>query len=110
MPTSATLVLRNGKMVTMDRRFSIAEAVAIGDASILHVGRSVEMQPFVGPETRRIDLQGKCVIPGLIDTHAHMDREGLRELFPSLACARCVGETWTGLPAKWRRNNPASGW
>jgi predicted amidohydrolase YtcJ len=92
MPTAATLVLRNGKVVTMDRRFSIAEAVAIGDASILHVGRSVEMQPFVGPETRLIDLQGKCVIPGLIDTHAHMDREGLRELFPSLAGARSVGE------------------
>ena len=90
MPTAATLVLRNGKVVTMDRRFSIAEAVAIGDASILHVGRSVEMQPFVGPETRLIDLQGKCVIPGLIDTHAHMDREGLRDLFPSLAGGRSV--------------------
>ena len=90
MPTAATLVLRNGKVVTMDRRFSIAEAVAIDDASILHVGGSVEMQPFVGPETRLIDLQGKCVIPGLIDTHAHMDREGLRDLFPSLAGARSV--------------------
>jgi predicted amidohydrolase YtcJ len=50
------------------------------------------MQPFIGPETRVIDLHGACAIPGLIDTHAHMDREGLKDLFPSLAGAQSVGE------------------
>lgn len=92
MPTAATLVLRRGKIITLDRDLSIAEAVAIDGHTILHVGSSAEMQPFIGAETRVIELHGACVIPGLIDTHAHMDREGLRDLFPSLAEAQSVRE------------------
>jgi predicted amidohydrolase YtcJ len=92
MPAAATLVLRRGKIITVDRDFSIAEAMAIDGHSILHVGSSAEMQPFIGPETRVIELHGACVIPGLIDTHAHMDREGLRDLFPSLTGAQSVRE------------------
>jgi predicted amidohydrolase YtcJ len=90
MPAGATLVLRHGKIITVDRAFSMAEAVAIDGDTILHVGSSAEMQPFIGPETRVIDLHGASVIPGLIDTHAHMDREGLKGLFPSLAGAQSV--------------------
>jgi hypothetical protein len=90
MPTAATLVLRHGKIITVDRAFSIAEAVAIDGDTILHVGRSAEMQPFIGPETHVVDLHGASVIPGLIDAHAHMDREGLKDLFPSLAGAQSV--------------------
>src|SRR5687768_3282211 len=92
MPAAATLVLRRGKIITVDRDFSIAEAMAIDGHSILHVGSSAEMQPFIGPETRVIELHGACVIPGLIDTHAHMDREGLRDLFLSLTGAQSVRE------------------
>jgi predicted amidohydrolase YtcJ len=92
MPAAATLVLRHGKILTVDRHGTIAEAVAIDGDTILHVGSSAEMQPFIGPETRVIELRGACVIPGLIDAHAHMDREGLRELFPSLAGAQSVRE------------------
>jgi predicted amidohydrolase YtcJ len=90
MPAAATLVLRHGKIITVDRHGTIAEAVAIDGDTILHVGNSAEMQPFIGPETRLIELGGACVIPGLIDAHAHMDREGLRALFPSLAGAHSV--------------------
>ena len=92
MPAAATLVLRRGKIITVDRDFSIAETMAIDGHSILHVGSSAEMQPFIGPETRVIELHGACVIPGLIDTHAHMDREGLRDLFLSLTGAQSVRE------------------
>src|SRR6266850_157291 len=92
MPAAATLVLRHGKIVTVDRHGTIAEAVAIDGNTILHVGSSAEMQPFIGPETRVMELRGACVIPGLIDAHAHMDREGLRDLFPSLAGAQSVRE------------------
>ncbi len=90
MSGAAELVLRNGKIVTVDSRFSIVEAVAIGMGKLLHVGPSLEMQPFIGPETRVVDLAGKCVIPGLIDTHAHLDREGMKYLFPSLGNAQTV--------------------
>jgi predicted amidohydrolase YtcJ len=78
MPAAATLVLCHGKVITVDRHGTIAEAVAIDGDTILHVGNSAEMQPFISPETRLIELRGACVIPGLID--AHMDREGLRDL------------------------------
>jgi len=54
-----------GRSVTVGRRFSIAEAVAIGEGKVLHVGRSLEMQPYIRPETRVIELGGKCVILGL---------------------------------------------
>jgi predicted amidohydrolase YtcJ len=90
MPAAATLVLRHGKIITVDPHGTIAEAVAVDGNTILHVGSSAEMQPFIGPETRLIELHGACVIPGLIDAHAHMDREGLRDLFPSLAGAQSV--------------------
>jgi predicted amidohydrolase YtcJ len=90
MPAAATLVLRHGKIITVDRHGTIAEAVAINGDTILHVGSAAEMQPFIGPETGVIELRGACVIPGLIDAHAHMDREGLRDLFPSLAGAQSV--------------------
>src|SRR5919109_558515 len=92
MPAAATLVLRHGKIITVDPDFPIAEAVAIDGDTIVHVGSSAEMQPFIGPETRVIELRGACVIPGLIDAHAHMDREGLREFFPSLAGAQSARE------------------
>jgi predicted amidohydrolase YtcJ len=90
MSGAATLVLRHGKIITVDPRSTIAEAVAIDGDTILYVGSSAEMQPFIGPDTRVIELRGACVIPGFIDAHAHMDREGLRELFPSLAGAASV--------------------
>jgi predicted amidohydrolase YtcJ len=109
MPAAATLILRHGKIITVDRHGTIAEAVAIDGNTILHVGSSAEMQPFIGPETRVIGLRGACVIPGLIDAHAHMDREGLRELFPSLAGAQSVRqivniiahEVATKSPGEW---------
>ncbi|MBI3325847.1 MAG: amidohydrolase family protein [Nitrospinae bacterium] len=111
---AATLVLRNGKIITVDRRFSIAEAVAIGEGKVLHVGRSLEMQPFIGPETRVLELGGQCVIPGFIDTHAHMDREGMKDQFPSLAGSRSIAETVDIIaqevvkkrPGEWLITNP----
>src|SRR5918999_165372 len=109
MPTAATLVLRRGKIITLDRDLSIAEAVAIDGHTILNVGSSAEMQPFIGAETRVIELHGACVIPGLIDSHAHMDREGLRELFPSLAGAQSVREV-VGLVAREVAAKPPGQW
>lgn len=108
MPGAAALVLHHGKVVTMDRGGSIAEAVAMADDTILHVGRSAEMQPFIGPETRIIDLGGKCVIPGLVDTHAHMDREGLRTLFPSLAGAHTVPEVVARVASEVEKTPPGA--
>ncbi len=47
---------------------------------------------MAGPRTRRVPLHGRTALPGLIDAHAHMDREGLRGLYPSLAGARSIAD------------------
>lgn len=76
--TMADLALINGKIVTVDRAFSVAEAVAIKDGKILETGTNAAIRALTGPGTRTINLQGKTVIPGLIDSHLHGLRAGLR--------------------------------
>ena len=68
------LVLSNGKIITVDERFTIAQAVAIHDDRIMAVGTNQEIARLAGPNTRRIDLRGRAVIPGLIDNHMHLLR------------------------------------
>ena len=70
----ADLILRNGKIVTVDDRFTIAQAIAIKGERVVATGRNSEIARFAGPGTRTIDLKGKTVIPGLIDNHAHFMR------------------------------------
>ena len=68
------VVLSNGKLITVDERFTIAQAVAIREGRIVAVGADREITPMAGPNTRRIDLRGRSVIPGLIDNHMHLLR------------------------------------
>jgi predicted amidohydrolase YtcJ len=65
------LVLFNGKVITVDRGFSVHEAVAIIGDRIMTVGNADQMQTLAGPATRMIDLKGNTVIPGLMDNHLH---------------------------------------
>ena len=77
------LVLSNAKIITVDERFMIAQAVAIQGDRIVAVGTNQEMAQLAGANTRRIDLRGRAVIPGLIDNHMHLLRAAatwLREL------------------------------
>src|SRR5207247_1838337 len=64
----------NGKIVTVDDRFAIAQAVAVKGGRIIAVGKNQEVTKLAGPATQRLDLRGKTVIPGLIDNHAHWIR------------------------------------
>lgn len=73
----ADLVLRGGKIVTVDNVFSIKQAVAIRDGLIVAVGSDGEIRDYIGPQTRVIDLAGRTVIPGLIDSHIHATVAGL---------------------------------
>lgn len=68
----ADMVLHNGKIVTVDANFTLAQAIAVRDGKILKVGTNREILPLAGPKTRRLDLRGKTVIPGIIDTHSHL--------------------------------------
>ena len=66
------LVLFNGKILTVDEEFSVAQALAVRGERLLGVGSDVRILRMAGPQTRKIDLQGKTVMPGLIDTHDHL--------------------------------------
>jgi predicted amidohydrolase YtcJ len=68
------LILSNGKIITVDDRFTIAQAVAIRGDRILATGTDTELFRLAGPTTARIDLRGRAVIPGLIDNHLHLLR------------------------------------
>ncbi len=68
---AADLALLNGKIVTADRDFSIKQAAAVKDGRFLAVGSNEEIRRLVGPNTRTIDLKGRTVLPGLVDSHIH---------------------------------------
>ncbi len=70
--TSADLALTQGNILTMNPKQPHAEAVAIKDGRILKVGSNREVKEFIGKNTNVINLKGKTVLPGLIDTHIHV--------------------------------------
>ncbi|HTQ73732.1 MAG TPA: amidohydrolase [Burkholderiales bacterium] len=70
----ADTILLNGRVVTVDQRFSIAQGVAIRGERILAVGNNADVLEHQGPGTKIIDLKARTVIPGLIDNHAHFIR------------------------------------
>jgi predicted amidohydrolase YtcJ len=74
---SPDTVLINGKIITLDERSTTAEALAVRDGKIMAVGRSTDIRNLVGPATRIVDLGGRTVIPGLIDSHMHAIRAAL---------------------------------
>ncbi|HLE72126.1 MAG TPA: amidohydrolase [Vicinamibacteria bacterium] len=67
----ADLVLRNGKIVTVDETRPQAQALAAKDGLIVAVGSDEELEPYIGDETRVIDLGGMLAVPGLIEGHGH---------------------------------------
>jgi predicted amidohydrolase YtcJ len=70
-------ILLNGKVVTADSRSSMHEAIAIDDGRISAIGPSADIRKLAGPATRVVDLRGRTVIPGLIDSHLHAIRAAL---------------------------------
>src|SRR5215217_8525847 len=73
---SADVILTNGKIITVDDKFSIAQAVAIRGERIVAVGSNQQIATLASPAARRIDLHGRAVIPGFIDNHMHLLRAG----------------------------------
>lgn len=75
--TIADVVFVNGTIYTVNADFSVAEAVAIKGNKIVAAGTTDEVQSFIDDSTKVIDLEGKAVIPGLVDSHAHIISYGL---------------------------------
>lgn len=73
----ADTALINGKILTVDSAFSTHEAIAIREGKILALGKTADIRKLSNSNTRVIDLQGRAVIPGLIDSHLHGIRAAL---------------------------------
>jgi predicted amidohydrolase YtcJ len=77
MEIKADLLLLNGKVITVDSEFKIVEAVAVKDRKIIATGTTPEIEGLQGEGTEVIDLKGKTVLPGLIDSHLHVVSTGM---------------------------------
>jgi predicted amidohydrolase YtcJ len=75
----ADLILHHGKIVTVDKAFSIQQAVAIKGGRITAVGSDAAVMREKGPHTKVIDLAGQTVVPGMIDAHVHIEGSALSE-------------------------------
>ena len=75
---AADLLLINGRVLTMDARDAVAQAVAVRDGKIVAVGPTREIEPLAGASTRVIDLDGRTALPGLTDCHVHLASDSSR--------------------------------
>lgn len=92
-PFAPDLILRGGKVITVDSRFRMASAFAVKGGRFVAVGDNAAISRLAGEGTRIVEAAGRAVAPGLIDGHAHMDREGLKKLiYPSLAGCRSIAD------------------
>src|SRR3984957_20835115 len=87
---SADTVLVNGEVITLDPRSSVAQAIAIGDGSVLATGTDEDARKRADAHTKVVDLGGRTVIPGLMDSHIHALRAGL---------TYAVEVSWIGVPS-----------
>jgi len=86
----ADLVLHGGRIVTLDQRCPVAQALATRAGRIVLVGSDADVQGMIGPKTRVIDLQGRLAIPGFVESHAHFVGLGQAKALLDLSTA----ETW----------------
>jgi predicted amidohydrolase YtcJ len=88
----ADMIIINGKIVTVDDQFTINEAVAISSDKIIATGTNYKIKKFADSHTKIIDLKGKTVIPGLIDSHLHPESASLSELDEKIPDVHTIGQ------------------
>jgi predicted amidohydrolase YtcJ len=96
----ADLIVHNGKVLTVDAKFSTAEAVAVRDGKVLAVGTSADVLKLKGEKTRVIDATGNTVMPGLYDSHTHPVGAALSEVGDPIPLLRSIPEVLAHIKAR----------
>lgn len=113
----ADTILHRGTIYTVDAHDSVVEALAIRNGEIIATGESDDVLTLAGPDTRKVDLGGKAVVPGFVDGHPHMDDVGLRLILPSFGTPRSIDDVLEVVrrevakrkPGEWIVFNPLVG-
>ncbi len=106
---TADLILLNGKIITVNKDFTIFEGLAITGNKITATGTSSEMKKLSGSGTRILDLHGKCVIPGLIDSHLHPESASVSELEEKIPDVHTISQL-LGWIRECEGSKPAGSW
>jgi predicted amidohydrolase YtcJ len=112
----ADLALRGGNVITVDNNWRIAQAIAIKDGRFLAVGDDAAIAGHIGPNTQVIELAGKTVVPGLIDSHLHQLFAALNGPAVQLLGSRAVADVQKAIAERVARSEPgkwvmaSSGW
>ena len=85
-------IFHNARIVTVDPQFRIVQAMAIRDGRIVAVGTSADIVKLAGAGTQQVDLGGKTVLPGLIDSHVHAPAASLYEFEQPVPDMQSVGD------------------
>ena len=105
-PPAADLVLRNGKIATVDEARPTAQALAIRGDTIAAVGTDEELRRYVGPSTRVVDLHGMLAVPGFVESHAHFRGIGAAKMQLDLMPAKSWEEIVSAVEAAVRKASP----
>src|SRR5437868_5695092 len=105
----ADLVILNAKVVTVDDRSSVQEAVATRDGKFLAVGSTIDIRMLAGPSTRVVDAEGKTVLPGLVDTHLHLLQGALHwKNEVRVDAAKSLGDIFDAIQARAAQTPPGT--
>jgi predicted amidohydrolase YtcJ len=104
----ADFVVWNGKVLTVDREFSQAQAVAVRDGVVAAVGANDDVKALIGPETRVIDAAGRTVVPGLIETHVHATGVARGEAVREFVQLHSIGEIQDWVRARTKEVPPGT--
>ena len=107
-PPPADLVVLDAKILTVDRRFSTAAALAVRGGRFVAVGQTADVRPHVGPSTRVIQGRGRMVLPGFIDTHVHALDVAAAEAAQPFRNLRSVGELQEWIRAEAAKRPPGT--
>jgi predicted amidohydrolase YtcJ len=102
----ADFIIHNAKIVTVDGKFSIAQAAAVEDGKFVAVGDRPTVMRLAGPGTRLYDLGGKTVLPGFNDTHVHLTSGENLELQVDLTRVRSIADIQNAIAARVRTSKP----